>query len=68
MSDALHKYKSLVDQLRGLSPTSAEDRVCTIDEELQETWLMMNESERIEADAYWRSSITVKTERPKELN
>jgi hypothetical protein len=68
MSDALHKYKALVDQLRGLSPSSAEAKVVTIDEELQKTWMAMSQDERDEADAYWRASTTLKIERPKELN
>ena len=67
MSDALHRYKALVDQLRGLSPTSAEAKVCTIDEELQKNWLAMSEAERQEADAYWRASTTLKIVIPKEL-
>ena len=68
MSDALHRYKALVDQLRGLSPTSAEAKVVSIDEELQKAWLAMSTSERDEADAYWRASTTLKTVIPKELN
>jgi hypothetical protein len=68
MSDALHRYKALVDQLRGLSPVSAEAKVITIDEELQKAWMAMSDVEREEAEVYWRSSTTLKIVRPKELN
>jgi hypothetical protein len=64
MSDALYRYKSLVDQLRGLSPVSAELKVISIDEELQKAWAALGEAERVEADAYWRASITTKIVRP----
>jgi hypothetical protein len=64
MSDALHRYKALVDQLRGLSPVSAELKVVSIDEELQKAWAALGEAERVEAEAYWRASTTTQTARP----
>lgn len=71
MSVALQRYKDLVDQLRGISPAStesAESTVNNLDEALKEAWAALCESDRVEAEAYWRSSTTVKTARPKELN
>jgi len=69
MSAALQRYKDLVDQLRGISPASAaESTVNNLDEALKEAWAALCESDRAEAEAYWRSSTTVKTVKPKELN
>jgi hypothetical protein len=68
MSTALQRYKDLVDQLRGLSPSAAESTVNSIDEQLKEAWIALGESDRVEAEAYWRSSTTAKTARPEELN
>ena len=68
MSKALHRYKVLVDQLRSISPSSAEAKVVAIDEELQKAWASLEESERLEADAYWRASINSKAAVPTEMN
>jgi len=68
MSDALQRYKALVDQLRGLSPTTAEPTVTKIDEQLKAAWASLGEAERVEAEAYWRSSTTGQIARPQELN
>ncbi len=68
MTIALQRYKDLVDQLRGLSPSSAESEVHCIDEQLKEAWEVLGESERLEADAYWRATTSTQMTRPKELS
>ena len=57
MSDALSRYKSLVDRLRGLSPSISEPVITEIDEELKDAWSVLCESERKEAEDYWRNSL-----------
>jgi hypothetical protein len=54
--------------LRGLSPSSAEAQVNSIDEQLKEAWADLCENERAEAEAYWRQSTTMQTARPHGLN
>ncbi len=56
MTDALAKYKALVDQLRELPAGASETMISEIDTQLQSAWEALSETDRSEAEAYWRGS------------
>jgi hypothetical protein len=58
MSDALNKYKALVDKLRDLS--SSSDSIEAIDIQLKETWAALGETEKAEAESYFRGASSHK--------
>ena len=66
LSDALDKYKALVDKLRDLS-TESLDSAIQIDVQLKEVWADLEERERAEAESYWRVCASARNI-PIELN
>lgn len=55
MTDALSRYKALVDKLRELLPSNSEFEIDKIDDELKLVWTEMSEQEKSEAELYWRT-------------